>query len=40
MISQIEYPGRCEIMKVRGLMCQARRWSSMSVAFARSWATM
>jgi MFS family permease len=34
------YPRRCEIMKVRGRMCHAHRWSSTSVPFARSSATI
>jgi hypothetical protein len=38
--SENEYRRRFEIMKVRGRMCHARRWSSTSVAFARSSATI
>jgi len=38
--SENECPRCCEIMKVRGRMCRARRRSSTSVPFARSSATI
>jgi hypothetical protein len=32
--SENEYPRRCEIIKVSGRMCHARRWSSTSLAIS------